>query len=186
MSIVLRGGLGTGNISNERFSVTFQHHNNMKTLRESALVVGCSICRALSNELEKREELDVTADTDIAIQAELTYLEDHDNLAFRRGSGDSTIYRLDFTLEKEQLGSRGMEMVKVESLLRTFALKPTSKSIIQLLSCAYMSCYYGSAICIEFGSTTAFIPFWYEEYVKRTQILSRRSSSLFLGLFSNR
>jgi hypothetical protein len=91
MSIVLRGGLGTGNISNERFSVTFQHHNNMKTLRESALVVGCSICRALSNELEKREELDVTADTDIAIQAELTYLEDHDNLAFRRGSGDSTI-----------------------------------------------------------------------------------------------
>jgi hypothetical protein len=185
MSIVLRGGLGTGTISNERFNVTFQHHNTMRTLRESALVMGCSICRALLNELEKQEELDVTADANIAIQAELTYLEDHDNLAFRRGSGDSTIYRLDFILEKEQLGSHGMGMVKVDILLRTFALKPTSKSIIQPLSWAYMSRYYVSAVCIKFGSTAAIIPFWYEGSARRKQMPSRRPSTSFLGSFYN-
>jgi hypothetical protein len=133
MSIVLRGWLGTGDISNERFSVTFQHHKSMKTLRESKVVVGCSICIALTDELERREELDVTEDTQIAIQAELTRLEDHDNLAFRRGSKDPVIFRLDFTLEKEQLGPR-MEMKKVETHLRTFALKPTSTSIPHFLN----------------------------------------------------
>lgn len=118
--------------------MTFQHHKTMTTLRQSREVVGCSICRALASELEKREGLDVTGDTEIAIQAELTHLEDQDNLAFRRGSGDRAIYRLDFTLEKEQLGPR-MEMERVETLLRTFALKPTSKST-RLLSWTYMGC----------------------------------------------
>jgi hypothetical protein len=126
MSIVLRGWLGTGGISNERFSVTFQHHKTMKTLKESTEVVGCSICRALTHELEKRKELDVTEDTEIAIQAELTRLEDQDNLAFRKGSEDRTIFRLDFILEKQQLGPR-MAVEKIEILLRTFALKPSSK-----------------------------------------------------------
>jgi hypothetical protein len=133
MSIVLRGGLGTGDISNERFSVTFQHHNTMRTLRESRVVVGCSICRVLANEVEKREELDITGDTNIAIQAELSRSDDLDNLAFETSSGDPTIYRLDFTLEKRQVGPR-MEIEKVETHLRTFVLKPTGKSISQLLS----------------------------------------------------
>jgi hypothetical protein len=132
MSIVLRGWLGTGDTSNERFSVTIQHHKTTKTLRESKEVVGCSICRALTHELEKREELDIAVDMEIAIQAELTRLEDQDNLAFRKGSENRAIYRLDFTLEKKQLGPH-MEMERVEKLLRTFALKPTSKSIFQLL-----------------------------------------------------
>jgi hypothetical protein len=150
MSIVLRGWLGTGDTSNERFGVTFQHHKTTKTLRESKVVVGCSICRALTN------ELDVTEDTEIAIQAELTHLKDHDNLAFRRGSEESAIYRLDFTLEKEQLGPR-MKMEKVETLLRTFALKPTSKSVPQLLSLAYMGCCYILSVCIERSSATDLI-----------------------------
>jgi hypothetical protein len=100
----------------------------MRTLRESRVVVGCSICRALANELEKREELDVTEDTKIAIQAELSRLEDPDDSAFKGGSEDPTIYRLDFTSEKQQLGPR-MGMEKVETHLRTFVLKPTGKSI---------------------------------------------------------
>jgi hypothetical protein len=136
--IVLRGWLGTGGISNERFSVTFQHHKTTKTLRDSNEVVGCSICRALTHELEKCEELDVTEDTEIAIQAELTRLEDQDNLAFRKGSEDRAIFRLDFILEKEQLGPR-MEMEKAEILLRTFALKPTSKSPIVVLFSVFVS-----------------------------------------------
>jgi hypothetical protein len=136
---VLRGWLGTGNTSNERFSVTFQHHKTMKTLMESKEVVGCSICRALAHELEKRDELDIAVDTEIAIQAELTHLVDQDNLAFRKGSEDRAIYRLDFRLEKEQLGPR-MEMEKVELLLRTFALKPTSKSTLHLLSWKCIGC----------------------------------------------
>lgn len=97
----------------------------MRSLRESRVVVGCSICRALATGLEKREELDITEDMEITIQAELTHLKDQDSL--RRGSGDRDIYRLDFRLEKEQMGSQ-MKMETVQTHLHTFALKPTSKS----------------------------------------------------------
>jgi hypothetical protein len=100
---VLRGGLGTGAISNERLNVTFQHHKTMKTLRESSDVVGCSVCRALADELEKREELDVTDNMEITIQAELSRLEDQESLVFETGSGDRILYRLDFTLEVQNL-----------------------------------------------------------------------------------
>jgi hypothetical protein len=127
---VLRGGLGTGAISNERLNVTFQHHKTMKTLRESSDVVGCSVCRALADELEKREELDVTDNMEITIQAELSRLEDQESLVFETGSGDRILYRLDFTLEVQN----------VETLLRTFVLKPTSKSIAQLLLWTCMGC----------------------------------------------
>jgi hypothetical protein len=120
---VLRGWLGTGKTSNETFSITFRHHRTTKTLRESQVVVGCSVCRALANELEKRKELDVTEDREIVIQAELTHLEDQDNLAFRKGFEDDTMYRLDFL----------MQINKVETRLRTFALKPTGKPTSQLL-----------------------------------------------------
>jgi thioredoxin-related protein len=123
MTIVLRGWLGTGNTSNESLDVIFQHHKAMETLRESQVVVGCSICRALANELEKRKELDITEDMKIAIHAELSHMEDQDNLAFRKGAEDDTMYRLDFL----------MEMNKVETRLRTFALKPTGKPTSQLL-----------------------------------------------------
>ncbi|OAL07666.1 HET-domain-containing protein [Phaeosphaeriaceae sp. SRC1lsM3a] len=60
---------------------------------------------------------------EITIQAELTHLKDQDSL--RRGSGDRDIYRLDFRLEKEQMGSQ-MKMETVQTHLHTFALKPTS------------------------------------------------------------
>lgn len=97
----------------------------MRTLRESKAIVGCTICRALANKLEKREELDTTEDIPIDIQAELTYLKDQDSL--RRGSGDRDIYRLDFTLRKEQLG------FQVEPHLHTFALKPINESNLRSL-----------------------------------------------------
>jgi hypothetical protein len=162
MSIVLRGWLGTGGISNERFSVTFQHHKTMKTLKESNEVVGCSICRALTHELEKREELDVTEDTEITIQAELTRLEDQDNLAFRKGSEDRAIFRLDFILEKQQLGPR-MEVEKTEILLRTFALKPTSKPPFPSSAPAldiYALSFHFNFFSIQRGSATDFISFF--------------------------
>lgn len=124
---VLRGGLGTGDASDERHNVTFQHHQTTKTLQESKKVVGCTICRALANAVEKREEIDITEDAPIDIQAELAYLKDQDSL--RIDSGDRDIYRLDFTLRKQQQGFR------VEHGLHTFALKPinelTSTSSIQ-------------------------------------------------------
>jgi hypothetical protein len=185
MSIVLRGWLGTGKTSNESFSVTIQHHKTMKTLRESRVLVGCSICRALANELEKREDLDVTQDTDIAIQAELTRLDDKDNLAFRKGSGDTSIFRLEFKLETKQLGP-WMQMAKVETLLRTFALKPTSKSIPQLIFSTY-TCF-----CSVFSVTSSVAlisaPRVQGVHVEaaRTQTLSRLPMCSFLCPCSDR
>lgn len=154
MTIVLRGGLGTGHTSNERFGVIFQHHKTMRSLRESRVVVGCSICRALATGLEK-QELDITEDMEITIQAELTHLKDQDSL--RRGSGDREIYRLDFRLEKEQMSSQ-MKMETVQTHLHTFALKPTSKSNFRYfgMSVQHNSCCF-SHISFLHSLTTSFI-----------------------------
>lgn len=121
MSTVLRGGLGTGNSWNGSLALTFKHHSTMETLNESE-EMGCIICKALVKELKELREqrgLDPTAgNEDIGIQAGLSRLEDRDNLALRRDSADLAeipyMYQLDFELQETQ------------TLLRTFALKPTS------------------------------------------------------------
>jgi hypothetical protein len=121
---VLRGGLGTRDISDENCCVTFQHHETLRSLREASVVVGCSICTALTNALESREDINVTEKTDIRLQAKIRYLMDQDRL--RGDPGDHDIYRLDFTLGETQWGSH-VKMEQGQSLLHTFALKPTSK-----------------------------------------------------------
>ncbi|KAH7088904.1 heterokaryon incompatibility protein-domain-containing protein [Paraphoma chrysanthemicola] len=111
----------TGNSWNGSYALTFKHHNTIETLKESE-VIGCIICKALANELKKLTEqrgLDFAAgNEDVGIQAGLSRLEDRDNLALRMDSTNLAeipyMYRLDFELQKTQ------------TLLRTFALKPTS------------------------------------------------------------
>jgi hypothetical protein len=167
---VLRGGLGTGSSGNGSHGVTFEHqtfrhHSTMKALEESEAIVGCSICKALANELRKREKLVVAQDEQIGIEARIYRLKDRDSLAIRGVSGNLAenphMYQLDFVEEK------------TNTVLRTFALKPTSKSVPKLLHWAYMGCYYIFRILAERGCIVPSFHFLHYNRVKalRTRIL---------------
>jgi hypothetical protein len=128
---VLRGGLGTGNAGISDKGVTFerqafQHHGTMRSLEESEAIVGCSICQALANELRKHEELLVAKDEHMGVVAQIHQFIDRDSLAIRRVSESvaesSRMYQLDFIHQE------------TKTILRTFALKPASKSISKIPS----------------------------------------------------
>lgn len=116
---MLRGGLGTSRDGSLGF--TFQHHTTAKTLRESEKIVGCSICKALATELRKLERYPVIDTAEIGFQATLSGIDDKDNLAVRELSREFTqvpsMYQLHFVLKESKIS------------LRTFALKPTGKSL---------------------------------------------------------
>jgi hypothetical protein len=137
----------------------------MRSLEESEAIVGCSICKALANELRKRAKLHVAKDEHMGVEAQIHRLEDRDSLAIRRVSGSlaesSRMYQLDFVHQK------------TNTILRTFALTPTSKSVPKL----HFWGLYALLLHIQ-GSRRAclLLPSFhcpYYEYMKplRTQIL---------------